>query len=96
MTASKTRAEFEAWAAESGFGVATLDRFAAYPKGTYEDSRTDAAWKGYQAARRATLEEAAQACDDLKFNAASYFEINERLDEAAASIRAIGDEEPKP
>lgn len=61
----KIREAFEAWAASGAMSIATLDRFAQYPKGTYEDSRTHASWLGWQASRLAALEEAAQVCDSL-------------------------------
>lgn len=51
---STMREEFERWAKESGYCVQTLDRFNAYPPGTYSDSRTHAAWNAWQAATQAS------------------------------------------
>lgn len=55
---------------------------------TIERLRAEVA-SAYAAGRADALEEAARVCEGLKVGRDSYFEIDERIGEAAAAVRAL-------
>lgn len=71
------RAAFEAWAAKRWGREAHR-----------HTSATCAEWDAWQAAVAAERERCARKCESLKVRAPSYFDIDERLQEAADAIRA--------
>lgn len=92
MTTSKTRAEFEAWFRKEHPKSLTIARFNG--SGQYAHMHPANDWIVWQAARRATLEEAAKVLE------ARIMGDNNREDQEAkrcvAAIRALGDEGMKP
>ena len=86
-----TRAAFEAWARAGNMSLGTL-RHIGYAEGTYEDSRTHAAWLGWLASRRAALAEAAKVCEEhAKIHVDSSYEQGE-AEYLGEAIRALADE----
>jgi hypothetical protein len=79
------------WAESTGRSIETLDHIAAYPQGTYGDSRTHGAWAGYQAARKAALAEAAQVCDEQAASPALAPIESYRARFIADTLRALAD-----
>jgi hypothetical protein len=93
-----TRAAFEAWARAENMSLGTL-RHIGYAEGTYEDSRTHAAWLGWLASRRAALEEAAKVCEEEYVHAEDGRGnrwVTDPSPSHAEIIRALADEGVKP
>jgi hypothetical protein len=100
MTTSKTRAKFEAWGTEYfnyGFQPDTWE--LGCDPGEYNHEGTQMAWEGYQAARRATLEEAARTLKEqlsLGYDAPENQSYRTGIRFSIRTIRALAAEEPKP
>jgi hypothetical protein len=92
------REQFEAWAKSNGLDVLPAPHWANL---TFQSLPTEDSWRGWQASRRAALEEAAKICDE---SAAAWDETakgnydgtyDSKADaarECAADIRALAKE----
>ena len=65
------REAFEAWCAIGHISTATLDKYPEYPRGTYADSRTHAAWQAWSAR---TALEAQEKANRIRDGIADYIE----------------------
>jgi len=83
------RDAFEAWA-EGKFNLTPLAGEGAF---FYDEERTQAAWDGWQASRRAALEESAKVCEKIlgphEYSGLDVDCYQETADRCAAAIRAL-------
>lgn len=82
---TELRAAFEQMAHRDGFHMDLLDEFPQYPKGTYSDSRTHAAWLGFVAGHAS----ATQQHEGLRKDAERYLRAISSDDNAEALFSAV-------
>lgn len=84
-----SREAFEADAAAYGFDLTRFECAAPEPWSEYKDEATGHRWAGWQAARAAALEEAAEACE----SEAELWQDGVEARLCAARIRALKEKE---